>query len=285
MKETSLALLIRIIAYPAAFYLVFSLLVFFLYTHPSRYVSPPLPADRDLKPESVRLRTSDGVELDAWFIPNRKSGKAVIICHGYPMDKGNVLGMAEFLARDFNLLLFDFRAMGGSGGFFSTGGWRETKDVTAAVEFLKAKGFARMGGFGLSLGAATLAMAQDEALKARVLDSSFANLFEELDFVFGWLGPFRHPLLGLMRTWNFLLLGINASAVAPEKFISAVKTPVLLIHGDLDSQVPVSGSLRLHEKNPAAELWIIKGAEHCQTRDMAGAEYDKRVLEFFNKNL
>ncbi|MBU2573307.1 MAG: hypothetical protein KKH28_04440 [Elusimicrobia bacterium] len=279
------AILIRLIAYPAAFYLVLSLLVFFLYTHPKRYISPPGPVRNSLTVENVRLLASDGVELDGWFIPNKKSGKAVIICHGYPMDKGNVLGFTEFLAKDFNLLLFDFRAMGKSGGFFSTGGWRETKDVTAAVEFLKAKGFARMGAFGFSMGAAALAMAQNTEIQARVLDSSFANLYDELDFVFRSLGPFRFPLLWLMKMWNFVILGINAGRVAPEDFISGIKTPALLIHGDSDTQAPVSGSLTLHKRNPRTELWIIKGAEHGETSDKGGAEYDRRILNFFNTNL
>jgi len=41
--------------------------------------------------------------------------------HGYPMDKGNIFGMVSFLAKKYNLLLFDFRAMGKSEGFFTTG--------------------------------------------------------------------------------------------------------------------------------------------------------------------
>lgn len=314
MKKMIPAILIRVIVYPAALYLMFSVIVFFLYTHPKRYVSPPGPRgnrgavspqpptapEAGGRPESqplgrgenigravenIRLTASDGVELDGWFIPNAKSDKAVIICHGYPMDKGNVLGFTSFLAKDFNLLLFDFRAMGKSGGFFSTGGRRETKDVTAAVNFLKAKGFTRIGAFGFSMGAATLIMAKDEEIKARVLDAPFANLIRELDFVFKGFGAFRIPLLWLMKVWNFVFLGISADRVAPENFISDIKTPVLLIHGDSDTQVPVENSLTLHKISPRTELWIIKGAGHGGTADIGGAEYDRKILNFFNKNL
>ena len=279
------AILIRVIIYPIGLYLVFSLVLFFMYTHPKRYVSAPGQLRAGLAPENIRLATADGVELDGWFISNAKSDKAVIICHGYPMDKGNVLGFTSFLAKDFNLLLFDFRAMGKSGGFFSTGGRRETRDVTAAVDFLKAKGFTRIGAFGFSMGASVLAMAQDTEIKARVLDAPFANLMQELDFIFKGFGVFRVPLLWLMRVWNLAFMGISADSVAPENFIAGIKTPVLLIHGDNDTQVPVESSLTLHKIAPQTELWIIKGAGHGETSEVGGAEYDKRVADFFNKNL
>jgi uncharacterized protein len=285
VKNILSAILIRLIVYSALICLAISLAAFFQYAHPKRHVTPPDRLQDRLRPESVRLRTSDGVELDAWFIPNKKSPKAVIVCHGYPMDKGNVLGMAEFLAGDFNLLFFDFRAMGKSGGFFSTGGWRERKDVSAAVGILEAKGFPRAGAHGFSPGAAPPALAEDPEIRARVLDSPFANLYGELDYVFGSMGAVRHPLLRLMQMWNFLFLGINSGKVAPEDFIAGIKTPVLLIHGDGDTTIPAASSLKLHELNPGTELWLVKGADHGQAASRGGAEYKRRVLAFFNKNL
>jgi len=201
------------------------------------------------------------------------------------MDKGNVFGFTSFLAKDFNLLLFDFRAMGQSGGFFSTGGARETRDVTAAVNFLKAQGFAHIGTFGFSMGAATLAMAKDTEIKAKVLDAPFASLSREMDFIFKSFGAFRFPLLWLMKMWNLAFLGISVNSVAPENFIASIKTPTLLIHGDNDTQVPVENSLTLHKMAPQTELWIIKGANHGETSFMGGAEYERRILDFFNKNL
>jgi hypothetical protein len=88
-----------------------------------------------------------------------------------------------------------------------------------------------------------------------------------------------------MKAWNLAFLGISTDRVAPENFISAIKTPVLLIHGDSDTQVPVENSLTLHKMAPQTELWIIKGADHGETFYIGGAEYDRRILNFFNKNL
>jgi pimeloyl-ACP methyl ester carboxylesterase len=276
----------RLLFYPALVYVFLSLLFFWLYAHPKRYIGAYQPADFGFKPEAVTLQTADGVKLDAWFIPHKTSKKAVIICHGYPMDKGDVLGLTVFLAREFNLLYFDFRATGRSGGLFSTGGARETRDIDAAVKFLESRGFTRgVGAFGFSMGAASVLLSQNPAIKARVLDAPFADLGGELDYIFRPWGAWRRPLLVLMKTWSLVFMGVNINSVSPVKSAAALTTPILLVHGDADRQVPTENSVRIKAANPAAELWIVKGAGHGENWYRAGNEYEKRLKAFFNKNL
>jgi len=275
----------RLIFYPAFLYTVFSLIFFYLYTHPRRNISGFTPSDFGSRFEAVRLTTSDGVELAGWYIPNKKSKKAVIVCHGYPMDKGNVFGMTSFLVRDFNVLLFDFRAMGESKGFFSTGGERELKDVDAAIAFLQGKGFKRAGLFGFSMGAAAILMSRNPAAAARVADAPFADIGEELNYVFSGYGAFRYPLVWLMKAWSRLVLGVNMDKVSPLRTITGLTVPALIIHGDADTQVPVEASRRLKAANPAIELWLVKGADHGETWAAGGLPYETKVVNFFIKNL
>lgn len=275
----------RVIAYPALAYLVLSLIFFYLYVHPRRYVSGFTPSDSGVKFEPVEFTASDGINLSGWFIPNKSSRKALIICHGYPMDKGNVYGMTSFLVKDFNVLLFDFRALGSSGGFFSTGGARETRDVDAAIDFLAKKGFGKVGLFGFSMGASVILMSGNPAVAARVADSPYADIGGELDHVFRGYGAFRHPLIRLMKVWSVLLLGVNMDRVSPLSRAAGIRTPLLLIHGEQDTQVPARASLELKAANSAAELWVIKGADHGETWAVAGHPYEKKVIEFFQKNL
>lgn len=275
----------RVIAYPVVVYVFFSLIFFYLYVHPRRYISVFKPSDFGIAFEAVNFTAADGVRLAGWFIPNKRSKKAVIICHGYPADKGNIYGMTYFLAKDFNLLLFDFRAMGESGGFFSTGGAKETRDVDAAIAFLADKGFKKVGLFGFSLGASTILMSGNPAAAARVADAPFADIGGELDYIFQGYGAFRHPLIRLMKAWSVLILGVNMDRVSPLRRVTGLTTPLLLIHGDTDTQVPVRASLALKAANPGAELWIIKNAGHGETWAAAGYPYEKRVTEFFQKHL
>lgn len=275
----------RLAVYPALFYLALSLVFFWLYAHPRRYTGGYTPRNFGLKPEAVNLKTADGLELDGWFIPNPKSKKAVIVCHGYPMDKSDVLGLTVFLAREFNLLYFDFRATGKSGGFFSTGGARETRDIDAAVGFLQSRGFRTAGAFGFSMGGASVLLSRNPAIKARVLDAPYADLDGELDHIFRSMGPWARPMPALLKMWSLLLLGVNVSSVNPAAAAARLTTPLLLVHGDADRQVPLANSLRIKAAAPGAELWVIKGAGHGENWYQAGNAYEQRLTGFFKKNL
>ncbi|MDD5210401.1 MAG: prolyl oligopeptidase family serine peptidase [Elusimicrobiales bacterium] len=288
MVADSLAfkILWRLLFYSALISAVLSFIVFWMYVHPKRTVSASRPESFRLPAEQVELTTADGIKLDAWFIPHKTSKKTVILCHGYPMDKGDILGITVFLAREFNLLYFDFRATGRSGGFFSTGGAREVRDIDAAVKFLEDRGFKDgVGLFGFSLGGATALLSRNPAIKARALDSPFARLAPELDHIFLPWGPWRKPLLALMKVWNFVLLGININSVNPIDNAAAFIRPVLLVHGDADLQVPPSNSLAIKAEYPSAELWIVKGAGHGENWGRAGKEYERRLTEFFKNNI
>ena len=286
MKHLAFRIGWRLLFYPGLIYAVFSFIFFWLYAHPKRYTGAYTPGDFGLKPEPVKLNTSDGVELDGWFIPNKASKKAVVVCHGYPMDKSDVLGLTVFLAREFNLLYFDFRATGRSGGFFSTGGAREVRDIDAAVKFLEDRGFAgRIGAFGFSMGGASILLSSNPGIKARVLDAPYADLGGELDYVFGAWGVWRKPLLMMMKGWSLLFTGVNINAVSPAKAAAGLTTPLLLVHGDADRQVPLENSRRIKAAYPAAELWVVKGAGHGENWYKAGNAYEVRVKAFFNAGL
>lgn len=275
----------RLIAYPALLFAGLSFLFFWLYSHPKRYPGALHPGTFGLKYEPLKLTTSDGVELDAWFVPNAASKKAVVICHGYPMDKSDVLGLTEFLAGDFNLLYFDFRATGRSRGFFATGGARETRDIDAALKFLNGRGFAGAGLFGFSMGGAAALLSENPAVKARALDSPYADLGGQLNYIFGGWGALRAPLVALLKGWSLLVMGVNVNSVSPVRNAGALAAPLLLIHGEEDTAVPPGNSRAIKAAAPAAELWLIPRAGHGETRLLSGGEYEKRVTAFFRKSL
>lgn len=275
----------RLVFYPVLLGAVISFILFWMYAHPRRYIGNYGPGDFGLKAEDLKLRTSDGVELDAWFIPNPKSKKAVIVCHGYPMDKSDVLANTAYLARDFNLLYFDFRATGSSGGFFSTGGAREVLDLDAAVDFLKSRGFKETGAFGFSMGGSTVLLSKNPAIKARALEAPYADLSGALNQIFSTFGILRGPLVGMMKLWSRLLLGVDINSVSPAKNAAAFSAPLLLIHGDADNVIPFSNSLAIKAADPAAELWEVKDAGHGECHYRGLSAYEDRVRDFFNKYL
>lgn len=283
MKKIIKAVALRIIIYPLALGVLFSLYVFVLYIFPKRTVSKFNPEQWKMEYQDVTFTTRDGLKLTGWFIPNKKSNKVIIVCHGYPMDKGDVFAVTEFLARSYNLLYFDFRAMGKSQGRISTSGWREREDLLFAVRFLKAKGFSDIGAFGFSMGAAVIFLANSPDIKCIVSDSSYAKLETAIKVIFKNYGFLRDPLINMVNLWARLFLRFDLNAVAPVNYIAGMKRPVLLMHCRTDTNIPVSEALELHKADPRSDLLLIPNGDHGES--VYSNEYEPRTMEFFRDNL
>ncbi|MBI1871428.1 MAG: alpha/beta fold hydrolase [Chlamydiae bacterium] len=290
---------------------VYALLYFYRSLKPPRFITPIQPSNYGLKWENIALKTSDGLTLKGWFIPppfvlpnagppsadwpagptkgggiipQPHSNAAIIVCHGYPFDKGNVLPIAKFLHSEYNLLLFDFRAMGESEGRMTTLGYHETKDVQAALDFLERKGIQKIGILGFSLGASVaLLSVSDERIKAVVADCPFASLDILLDEMFQNLFFLKQPFKAILKKLARSVLKINFSQISPLKSVSNTSTPILLIHGDEDSQIPHSHSLLLKKANPKIQFWQVPEADHIQTYELYPEEYEKRVIKFLKE--
>lgn len=70
-------------------------------------------------------------------------------------------------------------------------------------------------------------------------------------------------------------------SVSPQDSVAASTTPVSLIHGQLDSNIPVRHSRLIHTRNPNTELWEVPGADHCGAFSTTPKEFEQRVLARF----
>ena len=116
--------------------------------HPPRFKTADDPRHYGLEYEAVSFVSRDGLRLSGWFIPRSRHrepsgaqdptapGATILVGHGYPFDKANILSHTLFLHRRYHLLLMDFRYFGDSEGAYTTAGLRETLDVEAAVAYL-----------------------------------------------------------------------------------------------------------------------------------------------------
>lgn len=270
--------------------LLTSLYVFYIHTHPPRYVSEITPDKLGLNYEKVFLETDDSVKIAGWFIPSPKSNvPAIIVCHGYPFDKGNVLDLASFLYPDYNLFFFDFRRMGESGGKITTVGYREKNDLAAAVGFLQKRGINDIGALGFSLGGAVLIIANNPQIQAIVADSSFSDLESVLLLLFKNLGPFKWPLIKCINLWCKLFIGSDIYANSPLAGVERLPCPILFIHAKRDSQIPVAAAHMLYQEalanNKQAELWIVPDADHGEVYYKYPNEYREKVKNFYVKYL
>ena len=132
--------------------------------------------------EDVTLTTSDGLELEGWYVPSR-NGAAVIAFPGRTNPQPHARMLIE---HGYGVLLFDRRGEGASDGDGNMFGWGGTRDIEAALDFLEERPDVdpeRIGGLGLSVGGELMLQAATEDTRLAAVVSEGAGtrtLSEEL---------------------------------------------------------------------------------------------------------
>lgn len=245
--------------------------------------------------EDFEVIAKDGAALKGWKVkPKNPNGDWVLLYHGISDNRTGNLGHAEFLlASGYSVVMMDSRALGQSGGDMATYGWKEREDTRAVVDALYAGESVRhLYALGVSMGAAIVlqSAAVEPRIEAVVAEDPFANLRE---VTYDYAGLEVSPLLGktLFRPASMAALhqvkkmgGFNPDDVSPEKAVASRAFPVLLICGTADHRIPCRHAEAIYKAATGPkELWIVPGAEHASALGHAPQEYEKRVIEFFEK--
>jgi alpha-beta hydrolase superfamily lysophospholipase len=240
------------------------------------------------------VRANDGVELRGWkVVPASPNGDWVLLFHGVSDNRTGDLGHAEFLLRHgYSVVMMDSRAHGKSGDM-ATYGWKERYDTVAITDALYTTEKVRhLYAHGVSMGAA-IAL-QSAAVEPRIAavsaEDPFANLRE---VTYDYAGLDVSPFLGktLFRPASIFAMravaltgGFNPDEVSPEKAVAQRPFPVLLICGTNDHRIPCRHAEAIYNAAMGPkELWIVQGAGHASALGQAPAEYENRVVSFFEK--
>jgi uncharacterized protein len=254
----------------------------------------PEPAGADPHVTDVSVTTRDRVTLRGWLMtPPHSNKNAVLLLHGLGDNRVGMVGYAKlFLAHGYTVLLPDARAHGDSGGEFATYGLLERNDIHLWMDFLAHQLHPDcIYGLGESMGAAQLlqSLGTPSQFCAVVAESPFAD-FREIAYdrmgqpfhAGPWLGrTLLRPVVEvafLRARWKY---GFDMRKVSPEKSLDGNNTPVLLIHGQLDSNIPVRHSRLIHAADPATQVWEVPGANHCGAYSADPGGFEQRVLAFF----
>jgi len=267
--------------------------LWYLRLHPVRVAIDDDPGEHGLSYKPVSFSSSlDGTPLKGWYMPaSRTTGRAIVIAPGIDDNRlvsGVSLGLAPTLvAAGFDVLAFDLRGEGESGGGPITFGAREQWDVLAAVDEAQARGARRVGvlAFSLGAGAAILAAAGSDAIDALVTDSAFADLEQTLRRELEQSGV-PAPVVSYGLLFYPLLSGTDPATVSPVAVIGAIAPrPILLIHGTDDETVDVEDSGRLLAAAGASttERWLVPGGRHTKSYFVDPEAYAATVRAFFER--
>jgi dipeptidyl aminopeptidase/acylaminoacyl peptidase len=265
--------------------LIASLASFALAVRPPRLSVALNPDDYRLRAERVAIRAGDGVRLSAWYIP-RPGAPAVVLLHGYPAEKADLLPIASALAPQFSTLLIDQRYFGDSEGRATTLGFRERDDLKRALDFLEQRGASRVGVFGFSLGGAValLTGAEDPRIRAIAAYAPFADLRALGHELYRWMWVARYPFVEAMLLWSRVLLGADISRPTPIDAAARLAVPVLLVHSRADEQISFHHAERLRDAlagNARAEFDFMERGRHGELP----AGFDVRLARFFTRAL
>lgn len=298
MKTWRISLVSVVAFFVAASALVFVLVAWFF---ADRVLQPPItcpsdfhvfcttPAERGIAYEEVHLRTVDGVDLPAWYMPAAGAHKAVIFVHGHGVTRNEGLRFAKALHEaGFTLLAIDLRR---NHGRYASMGYHERKDVTAGIDFLmKEKHIDSLGLMGFSMGAATSiwVMDEDPRVKAGLFSSPYASMRDVLaEAAKRHYGLPYYPLFPVVEAMIDWRADMRTSDVVPEDHIGNIAPrPVLIFHCRKDLTTDPSHSQRLFDKaRSPKEFWLAPCEEHERVWNVSPEEAERRSVAFFKANL
>ena len=250
--------------------------------HPPRIIPPGNTLRKyNIPYQSLDLITEDGIRLSAWYTPPR-NGAVILLAHGYGDNRPEWVH-ALLAKKGYGVLTWDARAHGESDGKISTIGYLEVLDVKSALDYVMAQpDIKHIGAWGGSMGAATLilATAQFPQIDALFVDSSFASLDEEFNFLVPY--PVINPLAKAIAQVE---TGIDLNEVNPLDVIGKISPrPVFIVQGGGDTVAPpVSGEKLFNAAHEPRFLWVDENALHLSIYLDNPRRYQRRLLDFFDE--
>jgi dienelactone hydrolase len=240
--------------------------------------------------ENVQFTTSDGFLLKGWYVPSKN--RAAVI--SFPGRSGTRL-QARMLARHgYGVLLFDRRGEGESEGDWNVFGWQGERDLHAAVKFLQGRDDVdpeRIGGIGRSVGGEMLigAAAESDAFKAVVSEGgsgrSVRDDLANLGFGMDDVGNITTQAVLTAATAVFT----NNLPPAALKDLAPQIAPraAFFIYGEHGQggteKIPNQGFYAA--AGEPKQIWEVPGAQHVGGITTQPAEYERRVIAFFDQAL
>jgi len=258
----------RLVRNLAVLYLGFVALIYFLqrrlqyFPDPASVAIPSDPKYRGI--ETVKLTTSDGLHLFAWYWAGQQP-LTLVIFHGNAGHRGYRLEwMADLHSLGYGVFVLDYRGYGGSEGSPSEEGLY--LDGVTALEWLDRNGVQKLVYLGESLGCGVaVEMAVRHPPVALILQSAFSSAVHVARKAYPYLPA------GLLMKDRY-----NSKPKMTKIFC-----PVLSIHGGRDSIIPPALGRALFEAAKEPKLWyLIPDANHNDLPWVGGKAYLDEIQGF-----
>jgi len=228
-----------------------------------------LPPEVGLDYENVFFKTSDGQQLNGWFIPAGEGSDTILFSHGNAGNLSHRIDKLIFFHQlGLNVFIYDYRGYGKSQGWPSERGLY--LDVQAAYDYLRSRGIPaeKIIGFGESIGGAvTIDLATQRSLKAMILENTFSSMKDMVKLYYPIVPP-----------------QILASRFDSKMKIASVAVPKLIVQSVNDEIVPFKLGKELFDAaEPPKEFLEIHGS-HNESFFESEDLIQSKLREFLNSN-
>lgn len=262
--------------------------------------------------EEVTFASCDGMPLRGCYLPATSPRRYGVILFGleFGSNRWACVPYTQFL-RDagYDVFTFEPRGQGDSGALsgYEPIQWvtnYEVADFKAALEYLRSRSDADADGigfFGISKGGGSglLAYATDPYVRCFVTDGIFGTRTTMIPYMVKWINIYN-PCKILQKILPHWYYGVVASMALrrlkrergcrfphlEHSMPRLTPRPLLMIHGQADTYIkPAMAQVLFKLAREPKELWLVDGAKHNQAFQLANAEYQQRVLAFFDRHL
>lgn len=246
--------------------------------------------------ETVMIQAFDNTKLIGHYYEREKGAPLIVFFHGLwghsYLDGVPIYRITQ--KHNWNLLLCDLRAQGDSEGEFSTLGVLEKYDCLDWVEWAQNRFGDKNPIFlmGVSTGASIAMMSSNlglpKSVKGIIDDCGFTSTMEMIDVNCKSHLPDYIPT----RMFDFFVeMGTSVwghfciSKADACKAVSQTDIPILIIHGDRDTQAPLSMAYRLYDScSSEKQLYVVHGANHAENYRKDPEGYENVIAQFVEEH-
>ncbi|ALC81494.1 MULTISPECIES: alpha/beta hydrolase [Bacillus] len=245
----------------------------------------------ELPKDEINLMSPYGYPIKGYYIKPYQTTKTMIICHGVTMSLYNsVKYMNLFIELGWNVVIYDHRKHGLSGGKTTSYGYYEKFDLAEVVRWVRSQTGekAQIGIHGESMGAVTALLYAghiEDGADFYIADCPFAALWEQLNYRLKTEFKLSGKLI--LPVANFFLKirdGYRIKEISPLSIIDRIDNPVLFIHSKDDDYIPsMSSQLLFEKKKGKKKIYLAELGEHAMSYTKNNKEYKKAVEEFLEE--
>ena len=240
----------------------------------------------------VRLKSYDGTELVGHLFPSERQKRVILAMHGWRSCWCRDFGpVAQFFQEnDCTVLYAEQRGQGESGGEYMGFGMIERFDCLEWIKWLNANGFADSKIYlaGISMGATTVLMTAGfpelpENVAGVIADCGFTSAKAEWKYISE--NNLRVPYDRRGKHVDALCrkrIELDSDAFTTLDAMKTCRVPILFIHGQADSFVPVEMTMQNYEACASPKrVLIVPGANHGMSYFLDREGYEAAVKAFF----